>query len=68
MEDPNLKLWKPHTIAGIKEFSVRIGPTGGKRGYTPITGKEMPSSQYKLVLFYLISLHRTSLLGHCLVH
>jgi len=42
MEDPNLKVWKPHTIAGVKEFSVRIGPTGGKRGYTPITGEEIP--------------------------
>ncbi|KAG8286429.1 hypothetical protein J6590_060348 [Homalodisca vitripennis] len=30
--------WKPEIIIGETSFSVRIGPTGGKRGYTPITG------------------------------
>lgn len=30
--------WKPRRLIGVKEITVRIGPTGGKRGYTPITG------------------------------
>lgn len=30
--------WKPRKLIGVKEMTARIGPTGGKRGYTPITG------------------------------
>lgn len=33
-----IKPWPANVIIGEKVFSVRIGPTGGKRGYTPITG------------------------------
>ena len=35
---PQLKPWPPAIIDGITNFTARIGPTGGKRGYTPITG------------------------------
>lgn len=38
-EEEAIKPWPPNVIIGEKVFSVRIGPTGGKRGYTPITGK-----------------------------
>ncbi|KAK6622254.1 hypothetical protein RUM44_002061 [Polyplax serrata] len=37
-EEEAIKPWPPNVIIGEKVFSVRIGPTGGKRGYTPITG------------------------------
>lgn len=30
--------WKPNVISGTTELRARIGPTGGKRGYTAITG------------------------------
>ncbi|XP_055525662.1 protein Skeletor, isoforms B/C isoform X1 [Wyeomyia smithii] len=30
--------WPTRVIIGGKTISVKIGPTGGKRGYTPITG------------------------------
>lgn len=32
------RAWPTRTIKGETVISVRIGPTGGKRGYTPITG------------------------------
>lgn len=35
-EDP--PAWRQNRIIGVKEISVRIGPTGGKRGYSAITG------------------------------
>ena len=34
-----VKPWKPMKIIGEKQITARIGPTGGKRGYTTITGK-----------------------------
>lgn len=30
--------WPPSRITGETVFNAKIGPTGGKRGYTPITG------------------------------
>lgn len=33
------KPWPQMRIVGETSFRVRIGPTGGKRGYTPITGQ-----------------------------
>ncbi|XP_049277508.1 protein Skeletor, isoforms B/C isoform X3 [Anopheles funestus] len=30
--------WPVRTILGEKTITARIGPTGGKRGYTPLTG------------------------------
>lgn len=30
--------WEPRKLIGVKKITARIGPTGGKRGYTPITG------------------------------
>uniref|UniRef100_A0A182ISD3 DOMON domain-containing protein n=1 Tax=Anopheles atroparvus TaxID=41427 RepID=A0A182ISD3_ANOAO len=30
--------WPARTILGERTITARIGPTGGKRGYTPITG------------------------------
>lgn len=40
-----LKPWKPRKLMGEKVITVRIGPTGGKRGYTSITGK-LKSNKY----------------------
>ena len=39
--DVPVEAWKPQRILGdaITEFEARIGPTGGRRGFTPITGK-----------------------------
>lgn len=37
---PRLKSWPPIIIEGVTNFTARIGPTGGKRGYTAITGKK----------------------------
>ncbi|CAG9858428.1 unnamed protein product [Phyllotreta striolata] len=33
-----VKPWPPAKIIGETTFTARLGPTGGKRGYTPITG------------------------------
>ena len=41
IEENGPKPWPTRTISGENEISVRIGPTGGKRGYTAIT--EHPS-------------------------
>lgn len=30
--------WRQNRIIGVKEITARIGPTGGKRGYSSITG------------------------------
>ncbi|KAH8374669.1 hypothetical protein KR200_003355, partial [Drosophila serrata] len=32
------KPWPTRKIEGVRKFRASIGPTGGKRGYTPITG------------------------------
>ena len=38
----SISKWEPSKIDGTKvhKFTVRIGPTGGKKGYEAITGKE----------------------------
>ncbi|XP_044018684.1 protein Skeletor, isoforms B/C isoform X2 [Aphidius gifuensis] len=38
-DDDNLKPWPPAVITGVSNFTARIGPTGGKRGYLSITGQ-----------------------------
>ncbi|XP_052745057.1 protein Skeletor, isoforms B/C [Bicyclus anynana] len=30
--------WPTRVLVGVSNFTARIGPAGGKRGYTPITG------------------------------
>ncbi|XP_032523289.2 protein Skeletor, isoforms B/C isoform X3 [Danaus plexippus] len=30
--------WSPRVLAGVTNMTARIGPAGGRRGYTPITG------------------------------
>ncbi|GBP44118.1 hypothetical protein EVAR_81439_1 [Eumeta japonica] len=38
--DPNgPKPWPPRHLAGVTNFTARIGPAGGRRGYTPITAE-----------------------------
>lgn len=37
-DEKDLAPWPPRQVTGETMISVRIGPTGGKRGYTPITG------------------------------
>lgn len=34
------KPWPQHKIKGVHEITAKIGPTGGQRGYTAITGIE----------------------------
>jgi hypothetical protein len=36
---PKLRPWPTSIIEGVQNFTARIGPTGGKRGYAVITGK-----------------------------
>ncbi|XP_067006992.1 protein Skeletor, isoforms B/C [Anabrus simplex] len=38
-DEGGVKPWPPAMITGETMFTARIGPTGGKRGYTPITGQ-----------------------------
>jgi hypothetical protein len=38
-DEVGVRPWPRTEITGETVFSVRIGPTGGKRGYTPITGR-----------------------------
>ncbi|CAB0009425.1 unnamed protein product [Nesidiocoris tenuis] len=38
-DEEELQPWKPEVIKSETMFSVRIGPSGGKRGYSAITGK-----------------------------
>lgn len=49
-DEDALKPWPKALIYTENMFSVRIGPTGGKRGYTPITG------QFKISFFLVIIL------------
>jgi hypothetical protein len=37
-EEESVKPWKPAIIQGETEFTARIGPAGGKKGYSAITG------------------------------
>nr|XP_018906629.1 PREDICTED: protein Skeletor, isoforms B/C-like [Bemisia tabaci] len=37
-EETPVEAWPPMKIIDETVFTARIGPTGGKRGYTPITG------------------------------
>ncbi|BES96550.1 Electron transfer DM13 [Nesidiocoris tenuis] len=37
-DEEELQPWKPEVIKSETMFSVRIGPSGGKRGYSAITG------------------------------
>lgn len=37
-ETPEIEAWPPQKITNETEFRVRIGPTGGQRGYIRITG------------------------------
>jgi len=38
-DEEEVRPWPRAEIRGETVFSARIGPAGGKRGYTPITGK-----------------------------
>ena len=50
-DESPLKPWLPSVIEGTQNFTVQIGPTGGKRGYTAITGNHIFLSQlFKLLI------------------
>lgn len=38
-DEPQVKPWPPNVIIGEDTFNAKIGPTGGSRGYSKITGK-----------------------------
>lgn len=42
-----VKPWPTRSITGENMITARIGPTGGKRGYTPITGNLINLKIYK---------------------
>jgi len=39
-----LSAWPPNIVIGEKEFRAKLGPSGGARGYTAITGKNLTYS------------------------
>ncbi|XP_063629705.1 protein Skeletor, isoforms B/C [Cydia splendana] len=41
LDDDGPAPWPPRVIAGVTNFTARIGPAGGKRGYTPITDNDI---------------------------
>lgn len=51
-DTPDIKAWPPMRLAGEDTFTARIGPTGGTRGYSRITGtctREPFSATYAIV-------------------
>lgn len=67
-----VKPWPKREIIGENTITVRIGPTGGKRGYTAITGMLLPTGVYLLIdnaniYIYVYIFKRTSILGHRMV-
>jgi hypothetical protein len=51
-DEPELEPWTPAVIDDMDSFSVRIGPTGAKRGYSRITG-----INYHALLLILLCIH-----------
>lgn len=45
-----VKPWPSRTLVGENVITVRIGPTGGKRGYTAITGEARLYALYFIML------------------
>ncbi|XP_063369261.1 protein Skeletor, isoforms B/C isoform X2 [Cydia amplana] len=41
LDDDGPAPWPPRVISGVTNFTARIGPAGGKRGYTPITDNDI---------------------------
>ncbi|XP_048001488.1 protein Skeletor, isoforms B/C [Leguminivora glycinivorella] len=41
LDDDGPAPWPARVIAGVTNFTARIGPAGGKRGYTPITDNDI---------------------------
>lgn len=57
-DEPNLESWTPAVITNKNIFSARIGPTGGKRGYSRITGinhRSISTELSKYLNCYLLS-------------
>ena len=80
--EESIKPWKPAIIQGETEFTARIGPTGGKKGYSAINGDFIFQflniwARNFLIFkkcfnwnFKFISrlVRRSAIVGHCLVH
>lgn len=62
--------WSPNVISGEKMFTAKIGPTGGRKGYTAITGMPLYLNYFikRPDLSLVNGLNRTTIVGHCLVH
>lgn len=54
-DSPNLEPWTPAVITDKDTFSVRIGPTGAKRGYSRITGIDHHRSRRRFIRSHLAS-------------
>lgn len=61
-----VKPWPSRTLSGENVITVRIGPTGGKRGYTAITGNWKTQPQ-KLLFAQNYYFCRSSIVGNCVV-
>jgi len=65
------KKWKPVQIDGVTEFNATIGPTGGNKGYSAITGMWIVLLSFNIdsVFWFkmILKIDRSSLLGHCMV-
>lgn len=62
-----VKPWPSRTLIGENVITVRIGPTGGKRGYTAITGLQRMPLECVLFTRSIFICFRSSIVGNCLV-
>lgn len=71
----DVKAWPPAVITNGTTFTARIGPTGGRRGYTRITGDYdvlllVHQFSYSEIAIFKVhgNLCRSTFLGHRVVH
>lgn len=55
-DSSGVKAWPPAKIFDGDTFTAKIGPTGGKKGYTSITGTTMNYQFYPFILLYICSM------------
>lgn len=56
-DENSLKPWPARTLIGENVITVRIGPTGGKRGYTAITGEKISGKRDAIIKFLISTGH-----------
>lgn len=67
-DESSVKPWPSRKLIGENIITARIGPTGGKRGYTAITGEIFTFRKFSSAISCLnFWLNRFPIMGHCLV-